>query len=1022
MRRLIVYLCLGLVNVSVIFAQTTGKIAGTVSSAVTGEKLVGVTVMVQGTNLGSSTDLNGYYVILNLTPGTYVLKASMVGYAPTTVENVRVAIDQTTTIDLKLSEAAVATHEVTIVAQRPVIQKDVSASTVNISPAEIASIPTVTVAGAVLLQAGIQSGSSGIVIRGAGSDQTAFMVDGFTLRDERSNYAYTNISMTSVKDIQVQTGGFNAEYGDIRSGVVNVTTNSGSRDHYTISVLSRIAPPQPQNFGGPINGLNTYFVRPYMDPAVAYYGTKDGAWDASTQSQYPNFDGWIAEAEKSLASGDSSQFLSPAAAQKLWAWTHRKDFSIKKPNYSIDASFGGPFPLVGKALGNLRFWASYVTQKSMYMVPLTTDSYTTYNGSLKLTSDVGPGMELTVEGLLSREDGTSSSRSGSYGIFQNNSDIAGQLSPVYSGQSYPDSRMYFDWYWNPTSVDFNMIGAKLSHVINPKTFYEVNIRETGSRYHAPLPSPRDTSSVQFGNYYTSNYFPFGYWPAAPSFQSYQSTFSNNGLGMSDSRDTSSLAIYNIKLDLTSQVDDYNQIKTGVEFNYTDNNVNYGLIDSALTSNNNWSHWHTFPIRASVYLQDKIEFQGMIANLGVRVDASRAGGQWYTTSDPYSLIFSGINPIGLDTASHSPTKTLVMIEPRLGISFPVTENSKLYFNYGHFYSMPTPNNLYLIQRNLGTNNVTFVANPNSPLPRTIAYELGFEQSLFSQFLVHIAGYYKDVSDEPTTTYYQSSNSLVNYQLSTSNLYEDIRGFEVTLSKNSGDWIHGFANYTYMVSSSGRFGWRWLYQSPADQRAYELQELANPPNNQWGDIFQSKPLPRPYARLNLDFFTPDWFGPNWDGVKILADWHINLLGNWSAGQWFTWSGGQTIPGIQNNIQWKDYLDFDLRISRGFNFYGVDLELFADIYNIFNYKYMSYEYGFLGAGTNDFNNYIESLHLPASVAGDATHQKFGYTNTPGNDRPGDYQSSSKPYIRMPMLWQLSMLNPRTFYYGIRFTYDIP
>jgi hypothetical protein len=103
------------------------------------------------------------------------------------------------------------------------------------------------------------------------------MVDGFTLRDERNNAPYTTISYTSIKDIQIQTGGFNAEYGDIRSGVVNVVTRDGSANHYTISLLTRIAPPQQQNFGGAFNSTDFYYVRPYMDPAVAYYGTNDGA-------------------------------------------------------------------------------------------------------------------------------------------------------------------------------------------------------------------------------------------------------------------------------------------------------------------------------------------------------------------------------------------------------------------------------------------------------------------------------------------------------------------------------------------------------------------------------------------------------------------------------------------------------------------------------------------------------------------------------------------------------------------------
>ena len=999
-----------LVTATISFAQTTGKIAGTITDATTGDKLVGVTVVVEGTNLGASSDINGYYVILNVSPGTYRLRASSVGYAQTIVENVRVAIDQTTEIDLKLNEAAVTAKEVTIVASRPVIQKDVSASTVNLTPSEVATIPTVTVQGAVLLQAGIQSNSSGIVIRGAGSDQTAFMVDGFTLRDERDNYAYTDISMTSVKDIQVQTGGFNAEYGDIRSGVINVTTNNGSKDHYTISVLSRIAPPQLQNFGGPLNGPDFYYVRPYVDPAVANYGTNDGAWDAYTQQQYPQFPGWIAVSQQSLAGGDSTKFLSPTAAQRLWEWQHRKDFTVSKPNYNIDASFGGPFPVVSSDLGNLRFWASYVSQQSEYMIPLATDGFTDYNGSLKLTSDVGPGMELTLEGMQGQQSGTNSTNNGQPGIFQSSTGIANGLSEV----SYIDARMFSDEYWAPSTIKFNMYGAKLSHVINSSTFYEINVRETGSQYHTDPGALRDTAAIyQFGNYYYTDEAPVGFWPD-PSTAIDGMRMS---VGMSTSRDSSMLAVYNGRFDLTSQVDDHNQIKTGIEFNYTDNDINYATVDTYLPTGTSWSHWHTFPIRASMYLQDKLEFEGMIANLGVRLDDSHAGGQWYTDSNPYSLIFSGSDLLGLDTVAKAPTKNVVEVEPRLGISFPITVDSKLYFNYGHFYSMPTPDDLYLIRRLTGTNNVSLVADPNAPLPRTIAYELGFEQSIFDEYLLHIAGYYKDVSDERTTTTFVSADSKVNYSLYTSNYYEDIRGFEITLSKNVGDWFRGFINYTYMVTSSGRFGFAYQYQNPADQRRYELDNYT--------DLYQTKPIPQPYARLNLDFFTPNSFGPNWGGIKPLADWHLNLLGEWDAGQWFTWSGGETIPGIQDNVEWKDYLDFDLRITRSFHILGVDMDLFADIYNLFNYKYLYYPYGDNAFGFYnglDFNAYMMSLHLPASVAGDSTHPVLGYLNTPGNDRPGDYQSSSKPYINMPNLYQLAFLNPRNVYYGIRLTYDIP
>ena len=113
----------------------------------------------------------------------------------------------------------------TIVAQRPVVQKDVAASRANIEFQDIEKLPVTSVSSVVTLQAGIQGG---LVIRGSSSDQAAFVVDGMLMRDERTNTPFTGISLSSIQDVQVQTGGFNAEYGNLRSGVVNVVTREGS--------------------------------------------------------------------------------------------------------------------------------------------------------------------------------------------------------------------------------------------------------------------------------------------------------------------------------------------------------------------------------------------------------------------------------------------------------------------------------------------------------------------------------------------------------------------------------------------------------------------------------------------------------------------------------------------------------------------------------------------------------------------------------------------------------------------------
>ncbi|MBN1540678.1 carboxypeptidase-like regulatory domain-containing protein, partial [candidate division KSB1 bacterium] len=107
------------------FAATTGKIAGQVTDAQTGEVLPGVNVLIEGTTMGAATNLEGRYNILNVPPGSYSLRASMIGYSTYTVQNVRVDIELTTRVDMKLTTEVISGQEVTVVATRPVVVQDI---------------------------------------------------------------------------------------------------------------------------------------------------------------------------------------------------------------------------------------------------------------------------------------------------------------------------------------------------------------------------------------------------------------------------------------------------------------------------------------------------------------------------------------------------------------------------------------------------------------------------------------------------------------------------------------------------------------------------------------------------------------------------------------------------------------------------------------------------------------------------------------------------------------------------------
>jgi len=985
---------------SILYAGTTGKIAGIIKDEDNGEPLPGVNVYLEGTTKGAATDLDGYYVILQVPPGVYTLKAAMVGYKTSIIHNVRVNIDQTTEINTELSEVTLDIGEtIEIYATRPVVEKDVAASRANLTAQEIESIPIVSVEQAVGLQAGIV----GLEVRGSNIEETAFVLNGITLRNERDNTPFTGISYSAVEEIQVQSGGFSAEYGNIRGGMVNVVTREGSRDTYNFSLIGRYKGASAKHFGPSPNSPESYWIRPYVDPAVAWTGTANGAWDKRTQEQYPTFEGWNEISRKTFENDDPSDDLSPQAAQQLYLWEHRRQLDIQDPDYILDMSFGGPVPYISEDLGGLRFQFSYRRTQNMYLIPLSEDAYRDYTYQLKLTSDIGPGKKLMIEGLIGRQTGTNSSRSGGPGLFSTTGDIAEELS---NGPKYIDARMFNTDYWNPSTIDMNSIGLKYTNAVSPTSYYDISLSRFESKYHTDPGVRRDTTKIMvFGNSYYVDESPYN-WEE-------RSTTGIDGMrmgaGMSNSRDTTFIATYTLKADLTTQFDRYNKIKTGIELAITDSRMNYALYDKFLFSNNTQTKWDRTPIRGGLYFEDKLEFNSMIASLGLRLDYFHAGGDWYADYNPYDPAFSGAQSAGIDTLlPKEPTKQILELSPRLNISFPISENSKLFFNYGHFRQLPTPENLYILRRlavETGNPSVQRIGSPNNPLPRTIAYELGFEQNLWDEVLIRAAGYYKDITDQPRLVNYQSYDGSVDYDVSEPNSYEDIRGFEITLNKNRGLWVRGFLNYTYMVYTYGYYGYRFMYENPVEQRDYIRTTTDN---------YQTKPVPRPYARLSMDFFTPDKFGPALGDVYPLESWNINILGSWRAGTYSTWTGSGGIPGIEYNVQWRDYWNFDLRISKNFKIAGVNLELFVDVNNVLNYHYMSPSgYGFVD--TYDRSDYFQSLHLPGDTEG---VKQFGYINIPGDDRPGEYRDDGVAFV--PIIARANYqdnvsdyLNPNYLYY---------
>jgi hypothetical protein len=543
--------------------------------------------------------------------------------------------------------------------------------------------------------------------------------------------------------------------------------------------------------------------------------------------------------------------------------------------------------------------------------------------------------------------------------------------------------MYASDYWAPSERKFTNIGAKFTHSLSSNTFYDITLSRNESTYDTNPGRLRNTESVVFFGGVGFDEAPFGFF--AQNANGIGSGM-RMGVGMSNSRDSSRVATYSGRIDITSQVDRYNQVKAGIELVSASHNVNYARIDSALPTGNVISRWENNPLRGAAYLQNRFEFRGMIANVGLRLDYSNPRSEWFEF-DPYTDAFVN-NADNLEEVLDTEKPDVQLnLSPRMGISFPINEDSKLFFNYGHFYSMPDPEDLYMIRRAPFSNGVTRLANPNNPLPKTVAYELGYEHNLLDMFLVRVSGYYQDVSQQPTQVQYIGRGNQPNYSISQPFSYRDTRGFELTLKKVVGRFVRGEVNYTYSISSGGLFGTLENYENLNDQRNYNRTEGFT--DNQ---LF--RPVPRPFARAYIDFFAPADLGPGINGFHPFGNWTLSTIARWQSGITFTWSdGGAITQDIINNVKWKDVWDFDLRLSRQFDLGpNRDLNFFVDMSNVLNLKRMNY---FTNAGFvdgDDYLNYMRSLHLPSDVVAGYGNPE---TTITGSDRPGDYRKSGVDFV---------------------------
>ena len=225
LRKLSVLILTALVLPVAVLAQTTGKIAGQVTDAETGETLPGASVVVDGTTLGSATDIDGNYYIIGVPVGTHTIRAQFVGFQTSTAVGVEVTPDHTRELHFELTPG-VELEEIVVQYERPLIQKDAVGAPKSLNAEEIQTLPVRGAAEVAKLQAGVVSkeGSGTLNIRGGRGGEVTYYVDGV-----KGGYG---VPQGAVEQQEMLIGSINARYGDAMSGIINITTKSGSPNYF----------------------------------------------------------------------------------------------------------------------------------------------------------------------------------------------------------------------------------------------------------------------------------------------------------------------------------------------------------------------------------------------------------------------------------------------------------------------------------------------------------------------------------------------------------------------------------------------------------------------------------------------------------------------------------------------------------------------------------------------------------------------------------------------------------------------
>jgi hypothetical protein len=856
MKPKIFLLTVFLISISLLpvaFAGVTGKIAGVVLDFETQTPLPGVNIVISGTEMGSASDADGRYFITNIPPGTYDVKARMMGYKEVHFSNVRVTTELTTTVNFSLQPTVIEGESVTIVAEQPMVQKDVTAKMAIIDGATIANqMPVTTINDVLKTQAGVVEDADGSIhIRGGRSGEVAYFIDGVLLKNVLSGGFGGALDVNSIQELSVLTGGFNAEYGDAMSGVVNVTTKEGS-DKFRFRF----------QYESPMLNASPYHQQDWILGSEIV--------DGMSETQKQEFKDAVRD-----SSGQSAYTYESVLDSKY------KDKIPVKILGRFSGSASGRVPF----LPNLQFFLSGVYRNENSALPWGFNLEQQFFS--KLTYKFSPEIKLALN-------------------YQHSWDYDQVYDHTYKFSDYYNSLGLGD---QPTIRTFtDRLGLALTHAVNPATFYTLNLSYFYRNSRREIEDRTVIFDPETGAFIDSDYIKRAF------------IFGREGdFWYGDDRDwyRYHTATYNAKFDLTSQIHNNHQVKFG--FDLKQNNIFRHRIQRAWNAAfyHRIEYYDRNPFEGAVFIQDKMEYDFMILNMGVRLDYVHNNDTYW--EDPGNIQYIDQNNQFQFQPQVTAPKRL-QISPRIGLAHPVTDKLVFHFAYGHFFQNPTYSVLFrndTFLPNLEESD-PILGNPGLKPQKTIAFEVGGKYQVADDIALDVTGYYRDMRNLVATQYY--ARAPYDYTIFINQDYGRVKGFDLTITKRYSHYISGTLNYTYMkAKGSGNDPLSGYYYREEDAHLRPKREI-------YLDFDRTHDL-----SLNLDLRFPENFS-----LRPLASTGLNLIFSMASGLPYTpvnrYEATFNIEPNSERIGSANSLD--LRLDRRVKWAGLTHVFYIKAENIFDH----------------------------------------------------------------------------------------